>query len=68
MYEVQWDQWYRCGRCGDDTNYEYKVMTFDTLALAEAFVDDLVQGKYSGYADMKVHRDEVKIVATDPSM
>ena len=60
-YVVQWDQWYRCGRFGDDKDFDTMTMEFDTLAAALSFVDDLVADKHRGRFDMKVHRREVNI-------
>jgi hypothetical protein len=62
MFEVQWDRWYRCGRYGDDKDYEEMRRTFNTIEEANSFVDDLVDGKHRGIYDITVHRHEVKIV------
>ena len=61
MFKVEWDQWYRCGRYGDDKDYDTQSVEFATLSEAESFVEDLVAGKHRGFADCTVHRNEVKI-------
>lgn len=61
MYSVEWDQWFFCGPEGDDSDYETQTRRFDWLCQAKRFVDELVEGKYNGAYDRKVHRDEVKL-------
>lgn len=61
MYVVKWDQWYRCGRYGDDKEFVSMKEEFQTLCEANAFIDDLVEGKHRGFADMRVRREEVEL-------
>ena len=60
-YKVSWDQWYRCGYAGDDTDYEPMSRTFQHLCDANQFIDDLVAGKFRGVFDRTVHRNEVQL-------
>ena len=41
-YKVSWDQWYRCGYDGDDTDYEPMSRTFQHLCDANQFIDDQI--------------------------
>ena len=64
-YEVEWNQWYRCGYHGDDADYEVERAYFKTLDEANAYVNELISGKRRGTYDMSVNRDEVKIIKED---
>lgn len=61
-YAVQWDQWYRCGRYGDDKDYEVQERTFNSRFEAEEYIDRLVAGEFKGLGDCTVHRHEVQII------
>ena len=60
-YQVTWDQWFRCGPDGDDSDYTQESFSFDTLERAVQFKADLVSGKFKGLADMRVYDNEVSI-------
>ncbi len=60
-YHVEWDQWYRCGRDGDDKDYDRMVRVCETMVEAQTFVDELVAGKYRGFRDLGVYHNEVII-------
>ena len=60
-YQVEWDQWYRCGHYGDDKDYIHMVETFETLSEVQTFIEELVAGKHRGRYDMSVHAKEVTI-------
>lgn len=60
-FKVTWDQWFRCGRDGDDSDFEEYVLFFETFERAEQFVSELVAGDCLGVFDRTVHRNEVTI-------
>lgn len=60
-YKVIWDQWYRCGYHGDDTDFKEIVVEFPSYHLAEDFAIELVQGKHRGMYDRKVNFTDIKI-------
>ena len=60
-FQVEWDQWYRCGRDGDDKDYVRMVETFETMVKAQTFVDELVAGEHRSRFDITVYRNEVTI-------
>lgn len=62
MFIVEWDQWFRCGPNGDDSELETMSVNFDTRKQAEAYVDDLVSGKFRRLGQRAVHRSECKII------
>ena len=62
MYIVKFNQWFRCGRNGDDTDYEEISVEFNTLPEATQYADEVAEGKYRGMYDRTVHRNEIKIV------
>lgn len=67
LYEVTWDQWFRCGPDGDDSDYTQESISFDTLERATKFKADLISGKFRGFADMRVHENEVTITRKEES-
>lgn len=60
-YTVKWDQWFRCGYHGDDSDFKKMVVEFPAYHLAEDFAIELVQGKYRGMYDRKVNLTDIKI-------
>ena len=60
-FQVQWDQWYRCGHDGDDKDYDHMVETFETMVEAQTFVDELVAGEHRSRYDLAVYHNEVTI-------
>jgi hypothetical protein len=62
MYIVEWEQWYRCGKYGDDKDFEIYRNPFPTEAEARVFADELVEGKHRGFADMKVTKSDITII------
>lgn len=60
-FQVEWDQWYRCGRDGDDKDYDHMVETFETMVEAQTFVDELVAGEHRSRGDLGVYYNEVTI-------
>lgn len=61
MIKVTWDQWYRCGKYGDDVDFRTETAEFENFDLVDRFIEDLIEGKYRGYADMKVHRRDIQV-------
>ena len=61
VFRVTWEQWFRCGPYGDDTDFTIESMDFNTLTEAEEFVNKLCDGVHRGVFDRKVQRDEVRI-------
>ena len=60
-YKVIWEQWFRYGPDGDESDFNEKVVVFATLAEAEQFKAELVAGKDRGVFDRTVHAHEVTI-------
>lgn len=60
-HKVTWEQWFRCGPYGDDTDFTTEEIEFDYLEEANEFVEDLVAGKHRGMYDCKVNRNEVTV-------
>jgi len=60
-YKVIWDQWFRYGPDGDESDFTQGSATFNTLAQAEQFKADLVAGKHRGLYDRTVNAYEVTI-------
>ena len=60
-YKVTWDQWFRCGKYGDDTDYRTEAVEFDTICAAKKFVEQLCKGATRGVFDRPVYHDDVSI-------
>ena len=60
-YKVLWEQWFRYGPDADESDFDEKVVVFDTLAQAEQFKADLVSGKHKGLYDRTVNAHDVTI-------
>jgi hypothetical protein len=58
---VEWEQWYRCGRHGDDKDFEIYTREFATEDDARAFKQDLLDGKHRGLRDLKVQPNEIAL-------
>ena len=61
MYIVEWEQWYRCGKYGDDKDFEIYTREFATEEAARAFKQDLLDGKHRGLYDMKVQENDITL-------
>lgn len=60
-HKVTWNQWFRCGYFGDDSDFVTEEMKFDSLEEAKEFVEELVAGKFRGAYDRRVNRSGVTI-------
>jgi len=60
-FKVTWEQWFRYGPDGDESDSTQKSVTLLTLEDAEQFKADLVSGKYRGLYDRTVNECEVTI-------
>lgn len=60
-YTVKWNQWFRSGYHGDDTDFETELKEFGTRDEADQFIEDLVAGKHRGTYDCTVNRSEVTL-------
>lgn len=60
-FTVKWNQWYRCGYDGDESDFEERSMSFATIEEAQRFVDKVVAGTFRGIYDRTVNRSEITI-------
>lgn len=60
-YTVSWDQWFRCGPAGDDSDFEEMNVEFDSKEKADDFIADLVSGKFKGTYDRTVKPEDISI-------
>ena len=61
-FKVMWEQWFRYGPDGDESDFVEKAVVFDTLEQAEQFKANLVSGKHKGLYDRTVNAYEVTII------
>jgi hypothetical protein len=66
-FKVMWEQWFRYGPDGDESDSTQKAVTFGTLAQAEQFKADLVSGKHRGLYDRTVNACDVTITKREPT-
>lgn len=59
---VEWDQWFRCGRTGDDTDFETHTMEFDERDDAIGFMNDLLAGHQRGLRDLQLQPCDIRII------
>ena len=59
MFLVKYDQWFRTKM--DDVDYYPFTRKFDLLCDAIEYANDVVNGKYRGYLELKVKPEEISI-------